>query len=89
MDSDDSVNDWSSGNEPQRNVASAPSQPIRGAMPPQRSGLRPARKTLPFVPYEDWVPGQSYERTPSCLHALYHGMEVGAEQENSRESNRR
>ncbi|KAK4097376.1 hypothetical protein N658DRAFT_291647 [Parathielavia hyrcaniae] len=74
MDSDDSATDWSSGDEPQRkhrNVASSPSQPIRGARPPQRSGLRPARKTLPLVPYKDWVPGQSYEEhSPVCMHYI-------------------
>ncbi|POR39351.1 Hypothetical protein TPAR_09574 [Tolypocladium paradoxum] len=38
-------------------------------IPPQRSQLRPARKTLPFVPYADWVPGQSSDhQPPSCIH---------------------
>lgn len=73
MDSDSS-NDWSSGDEPSlehRNVVSPPSQPIRGARPPPQSGLRPARKSLPFVPYEDWVPGQSYEEHPPfCMHYI-------------------
>lgn len=40
-------------------------------MLPQRSQRRPARKTLPFVPYADWVPDQCYdELPPSCIHYI-------------------
>ncbi|KAK3381183.1 hypothetical protein B0H63DRAFT_450549 [Podospora didyma] len=48
--SDDSANDWSSGDEPQRqlhNAASSARQPVRSARLSQRSELRPARNTLP------------------------------------------
>ena len=52
-------------------VATRRSQPVRGARLPQRSELRPARNTLPFVPYEDWVPGQSYEgHLPFCMRYI-------------------
>ena len=74
MDADDSVNDWSSDNEtePQLcNVSRSNAQPARGFQPPQRSQLRPARKILPFVPYADWIPGQSYEEQPPfCMHYI-------------------
>lgn len=74
MDSDNSGNDWSSGDEAERrlpNGASLESPPLRDTRPPQRSQLRPARKTLPFVPYADWVPGQSYEEHPPfCMHYI-------------------
>ncbi|KAK3353709.1 hypothetical protein B0T25DRAFT_581423 [Lasiosphaeria hispida] len=73
MDSDASVNDWSSGDEPEHrlpNAANLESRPVRNAAP-QRGQLRPARKTLPFVPYTDWVPGQSYEEHPPyCIHYI-------------------
>ncbi|OAQ59770.1 hypothetical protein VFPFJ_11564 [Purpureocillium lilacinum] len=32
--------------------------------PPPRSQLRPERPTLPFVPYFDWAPTQSYDYNP-------------------------
>ncbi|KAK0703386.1 hypothetical protein B0T26DRAFT_658156, partial [Lasiosphaeria miniovina] len=33
--------------------------------------LRPARNTLPFVPYEDWVPSQLYaEYPPTCMRYI-------------------
>jgi hypothetical protein len=39
------------------------------ARPPQQSQRRPARKTLPFVPCEDWDPDQSYdEQPPICIN---------------------
>ncbi|KAK3934333.1 hypothetical protein QBC46DRAFT_83014 [Diplogelasinospora grovesii] len=63
MDVDDSVNDWSSDDDAERQL-------VRSA-PCQRSQLRPARKTLPFVPYPDWDPGQSYEaQPPFCMHYI-------------------
>ncbi|KAK3934731.1 hypothetical protein QBC46DRAFT_399104 [Diplogelasinospora grovesii] len=69
MTSDDSVNDWSSGDE--AGLPNDESQPVRGTRPAQRGQLRPARKTLPFVPYADWVPGQSYkEQPPFCMHYI-------------------
>jgi hypothetical protein len=62
MDADDSLNDSSSDYEIERAC---------GAQGPQRSQLRPACKTLPFVPYADWVPDQSYdELPPSCMHYI-------------------
>jgi hypothetical protein len=47
-------------------------EPACGARDLRRSQLRPARKTLPFVPYADWVPDQSYaeQPPPSCMHYL-------------------
>jgi hypothetical protein len=71
---DDSVNDWSSDDESERQLCNDSSlniEPARGARLPQRSQRRPARKTLPFVPYADWVPDQSYdELPPSCMHYI-------------------
>ncbi|KAI0528407.1 hypothetical protein GGR58DRAFT_509398 [Xylaria digitata] len=32
--------------------------------PSQRSPLRLASNALPFLPYEDWIPGQSYKEQP-------------------------
>ena len=60
MDVDDSLNDSSSDDEIERQLR------------PQRGQLRPARKTLPFMPYADWVPGQSYaeQPPPSCMHYI-------------------
>jgi hypothetical protein len=60
MDADDSLNDSSSEDEIERQLR------------PQRGQLRPARKTLPFMPYADWVPGQSYaeQQPPSCMHYI-------------------
>lgn len=74
MDSDNFVNDWSSGNKPEHrlsNIASPDSPLLHSARLPQRSQLRPTPKTLPFVPYADWVPGQSYkEQPPFCIHYI-------------------
>jgi hypothetical protein len=67
MDADDPMTDWSSNDETERpDASSLPSQPARRV----RSQLRPARKTLPFVPYADWVPSQPYgeQPPPSCIH---------------------
>lgn len=55
---DDFMHGLSSDNE---------SQP-RHLSSPQRSQRRPARDTLPFVPYEDWIPDQLYnDQPPSCM----------------------
>lgn len=67
MDADTSMSDWSSDHETSPQPGDRP--PARGAGPTRRSQLRPARKTLPFVPYDDWLPGESYdEQPPSCMH---------------------
>lgn len=58
MDLDESANDWLSGDKPQRqlhNAASSANQRVRGARLPQRRELRPARNTLPFVPYATYT----------------------------------
>jgi len=70
MNTDDSANDWSSGEESESQICDAISnnRAARGCPPSQ---LRPARKTLPFVPFADWVPGQSYEEQPPfCMHYI-------------------
>ena len=70
MDADTAMSDWSSDQEtsPQPRKSSTDRQPARGAGPTRRSQLRPARKTLPFVPYDDWLPGESYDdQPPSCI----------------------
>jgi hypothetical protein len=55
MDAEDSVNDGSSDDESEQlcNDSTLNIEPPRGARLPQQSLRRPARKTLPFVPYED------------------------------------
>jgi hypothetical protein len=76
MDAEDSVNDWSSDDESEQlcNDSALNIEPPRGARLLQRSLRRPARKTLPFVPYEDWVLGQSYgDLLPSCMHYIMNG----------------
>jgi hypothetical protein len=58
MDADDSVNDWSSDDESERQLCNDSSlniEPACGARLVQQSQRRPARKTLPFVPYADCV----------------------------------
>jgi hypothetical protein len=74
MDADDSVNDWSSDDESERQLCNDSSlniEPACGARLVQQSQRRPARKTLPFVPYADWAPDQSYdELPPSCIHYI-------------------
>jgi len=68
MDGDNFLNHWSSDDE----IGRPHSEPARHAQGPQRSQLRPGRITLPFVPYADWVPGQSYaeQPPPSCMHYI-------------------
>jgi hypothetical protein len=72
MDADDSVDDWSSDNESERQLCNDSSRNIelaRSGRLPQQSQRRPALKTLPFVPYADWVADQSYDELPlSCMH---------------------
>ena len=72
MDTDIAMSDWSSDGETSLQPCKASStdrQPTRGVGPTRRSQLRPARKTLPFVPYDDWLPGESYDdQPPSCMH---------------------
>jgi hypothetical protein len=75
MDTDDSPNDSSSDNEiePQpRDISSSHREPASGAPGLQQSRLRPARITLPFVPYADWDPDRSYaeQPPPSCIHYI-------------------
>ncbi len=71
MDADDSVNEWSSDIESDRQPSDDSSlniQPARGARLPQ-SQRRPANRTLSFVPYADWSPDQAYDDLPpSCMH---------------------
>lgn len=61
------MNDWSRDGTDQ--PCDGPS-PRRQSARPVRSQLRPARKTLPFVPYADWSPGQPYDEQlpPSYMH---------------------
>lgn len=41
------------------------------------SRLRPARQELPFLPYTDWIPGQSYIcRIATLSHTLRFTMEI-------------
>jgi hypothetical protein len=72
MDTEDSVNDWSSDDESQVcNNSSLNIDPARGSRLPQQSQRRPARKTLLFVPYIDWFLDQSYNKLPpSCIHYI-------------------
>ncbi|KAJ6436642.1 reverse transcriptase domain protein [Purpureocillium lavendulum] len=48
----------------QSSNASSIHPPRNDAHPPPRSQLRPQRPTLPFVPYPDWAPTQSYDYNP-------------------------
>jgi hypothetical protein len=72
MDTDDSVNEWSSDDESDRqpsNDSRHHIQPARGARLPQQSQRRPVNRTLSFVPYADWSPDQVYEDLPpSYIH---------------------
>ncbi|KAH6871327.1 hypothetical protein B0T10DRAFT_523109 [Thelonectria olida] len=67
------MNDWSSDDDieidPQLdNHSQLESQPTRSRNVPSQSQRRPAQSVLPFVPYDDWVPDQSYiEHPPSCI----------------------
>jgi hypothetical protein len=74
MDTEDSLNEWSSDDESERQLCKDPSlniEPAHGARVLQQTQRRPARKTLPFVPYADWAPDQSYdELPPSCIHYI-------------------
>ena len=64
MDANDSSNEW-----PQSGDESEPEHPSTRNVRSRRSQLRPARKTLPFVPFADWDPGQSYnDQPPFCIH---------------------
>jgi hypothetical protein len=56
MDADDSVNDWSSDDESERQLCNDSSlniEPARGGRLPQQSQRRPAWKTLSLVLYAD------------------------------------
>jgi hypothetical protein len=74
MGADDSMNEWSSDDESESQLGNDSSLNIgstRGARLMPQSQRRPARKTLPFVPYADWVRGQSYDELPSsCIHYI-------------------
>ena len=61
----DSLNDWSSDDD-----VSNPETPIaNGANLPRQSQRRPAKSLLPFVAWDDWVPGESYDdQPPFCIH---------------------
>ncbi|KAM0267961.1 hypothetical protein ACHAQH_010065 [Verticillium albo-atrum] len=70
MYGDDSEHVWSSDEEtqPQPDDESCSNQPASRLVTPLRSQLRPARKTLSFVPYANWDPDQTYDGLPpSCL----------------------
>ncbi|KAK4071308.1 hypothetical protein Purlil1_13462 [Purpureocillium lilacinum] len=65
MHSQESVLEWSSDDGTQ---AESELQPACPTAAPGRSQLRPARNTLPFVPYADWDAGQSYDDVPpTCI----------------------
>jgi hypothetical protein len=67
MDADNSVNDWSSDDGSERQLCNDSSlniNPARGGRLLQQSQRRPAWKTLPFIPYADWDPDQSYNELP-------------------------
>ncbi|KAL3952675.1 hypothetical protein ACCO45_012618 [Purpureocillium lilacinum] len=49
------------------------------AHPPPRSQLRPQRPTLPFVPYADWAPTQSYDYNPPEDPDAYRRQSRGTE----------
>ncbi len=74
MDADDSVNGLFSDDESEHqlfNDSSPHVEPARGTRLLQQSQRRPARKTLPFILYADWVLDQSYnELPPSCMHYI-------------------
>jgi hypothetical protein len=65
MDSDESVNEWSSEDESERQ----PSNVSVGAQRLLQSQRRPANRALSFIPYMDWNPEQAYDDLPpSCMH---------------------
>ncbi len=72
MDADDSVNEWSSDNQSDRQPSEDSSlsiQAARGTRLPPQSQRQPAKGTLSFVPYADWDPEQAYnDLPPSCVH---------------------
>jgi hypothetical protein len=73
MDAEESVSGLSSGDESEQfcNDASQSINSLRGLRLPQQSLRRPPRQALPFVPYEDWIPGQLYnDLPPSCMHYI-------------------
>jgi len=74
MDADDSVNGLSSNDESERqprNNSSLNNGPAGGTGLVRQSQRRPARKTLPIVPYADWVLDQSYDQLPpSCVYYI-------------------
>ena len=70
MNADGFLSDYSSGDDPEHDSCdvSSPETQVAARAPP-RSQRRPARQILPFVPYEDWDPDQSYdEQPPTCMH---------------------
>ncbi|KAH6699541.1 hypothetical protein EV126DRAFT_424152 [Verticillium dahliae] len=67
MYGDDASHYWSSDEEtqPQPDDESCSDQPASRALTPVQ---RPARRTLPFVPYANWDPDQTYDDLPpTCL----------------------
>lgn len=59
------ADDWPSSAETEfSNGDSSDIESLYDVGPAQQSLRRPAPKLLPFVSYEDWVPGQSYEEQP-------------------------
>jgi hypothetical protein len=74
MDADDSVNEWSSDSQSDRELSDDSSPVIKPAGSAQlapQSQRRPANRTLSFVPYADWGPEQAYDYLPpSCVHYL-------------------
>jgi len=84
------VNDWSSDDESESQLCNDSRlniNPARGGRLPQQSQRRPARKTVPFVPYAEWVPDQSYDELPPSCMPLYDGMEVDNEQKSNSKAN--
>jgi hypothetical protein len=70
MDADDSVDDWPSDDESERQLCNDSRRNIelaRSGRLPQQSQRRPTLKTLPFVPYADWVADQSYDELPRTI----------------------
>ena len=74
MDADASVIAWSDDSDDDDSDVEVCDEANRNSgntRPQQHSQRRPARVTLPFVPYADWDADQSYdELPPSCMHYL-------------------
>ncbi|KAI5456144.1 hypothetical protein BGZ63DRAFT_320180, partial [Mariannaea sp. PMI_226] len=68
MNANDSANDWLSEEETRSRLSghSSPDCDDPEHLLTQRSQLRPARRTLSFVPYTDWTPDEPYDT--QCIH---------------------